>query len=71
MDDAILSLIHDARNPLNNISINAELGRLALEAKQDSQKAIETFEVILKECKRCSAILEDLSEYERAGRNDS
>ncbi len=51
--------IHDLRNPLNTISINAELGKLTLERTGDLRKAISIFEVILAECKRGSQILDD------------
>jgi signal transduction histidine kinase len=46
-------LIHDLRNPLNNISINAELGRLTLERTGDIDRAIRIFEIILAECRAC------------------
>lgn len=54
MADDINHLIHNVRNPLNCISVNAELGKLTLERTQDVQKAIAIFDTILKECRSCS-----------------
>lgn len=51
-------LIHDMRNPLNNISINAELGKLTLERTGDINRAICIFEIILFECRNCSLRLD-------------
>jgi hypothetical protein len=60
MDSKYISdrLIHDVRNPLNNISINAELGKLTLERTGDIDRAIHIFEVILLECRICSVRLD-------------
>ncbi|QEY15597.1 histidine kinase [Cellvibrio sp. KY-GH-1] len=60
MDSKVISdrLIHDVRNPLNNISINAELGKLTLERTGDIARAIRIFEVILLECRACSTRLD-------------
>lgn len=52
--------VHDLRNPLNTISINAELGKLTLERTGDIRKAISIFETILVECQQCSQVLETL-----------
>ncbi len=51
-------LIHNVRNPLNNISLNAELGKLTLERTGDIGRAIHIFEVILLECRTCSLRLD-------------
>lgn len=60
MDNKNNKLIHDLRNPLNNISINAELGRLTLERTGDVARAIQIFETILEECRTCSIKLDAL-----------
>lgn len=52
--------IHDLRNPLNAISVNAELGKLTLERTGDIRKAISVFEVIIAESRQCNHILETL-----------
>ncbi len=62
MDDDYRKLIHDARNPLNNISVHAELGKLALQTKSDIDRAIASLDVILSECQRCSHSLQALAD---------
>jgi len=60
MDGEKNRFVHDLRNPLNTISINAELGKLTLERTGDIRKAISIFETILAECQQCSQLLETL-----------
>lgn len=60
MDNKSNKLIHDLRNPLNNISINAELGKLTLARTGDIGRAIKIFETILEECRTCSSRLDAL-----------
>lgn len=60
MDDTKIQFIHSMRNPLNTISVNAELGRLTLERTGDIRKAISVFETILLECRQCSHLLDGL-----------
>lgn len=55
-------IIHDIRNPLNTISMNAELGKLTLQRNPDPQKLVAIFEIILKECRICSDQLALLKE---------
>jgi signal transduction histidine kinase len=54
LDNEVNRLLHDLRNPLNNISINAELGKLMLERTGDIQRAVQIFEIIISECRNCS-----------------
>ncbi|WP_018014344.1 histidine kinase [Teredinibacter turnerae] len=57
----INTLIHEARNPLNNISMNAELGKImAANAEGNTDKLIEIFTRIIGECQTCSQALTDL-----------
>lgn len=56
------ALIHDVRNPLNTISINAELGKLTLLKNGDVTKAIQIFDTILAECQLCSKRITELKE---------
>lgn len=60
MDDQKSQFVHNLRNPLNTISVNAELGRLTLERTGDIRKAISIFETILLECRQCSHLLDGL-----------
>lgn len=62
MDDEKNQFVHDLRNPLNTISVNAELGRLTLERTGDIRKAISIFETIMAECRQCSQLLETLQD---------
>lgn len=58
LDSETRQLVHDIRNPLNTISINAELGKLMLERNGDIQRAIHIFDIILNECRNCSRKLD-------------
>lgn len=70
MDGKKNRFVHDLRNPLNTISINAELGKLTLERTGDVRKAISIFETILAECQQCSHVLETLQDTRFIGVND-
>lgn len=55
-------IIHNIRNPLNAIAMNAELGKLSLQKNADPGKLLAIFEIILRECRSCSeqlALLKD------------
>lgn len=52
--------IHDIRNPLNTISMNAELGKLSLQTAQDIERAIAAFDLIIRECQVCGESLTEL-----------
>lgn len=56
----INTAIHDIRNPLNTIAMNAELARLIIETQSDPVKAINALDAILRSCKVCSDRLQDL-----------
>ncbi|ABC31619.1 MULTISPECIES: histidine kinase dimerization/phospho-acceptor domain-containing protein [Hahella] len=56
----IAKLAHDLRNPLNSISVNAELAKLQLQTNRDKEEILVCVERILEECKRCSARINDL-----------
>ncbi|VUD58875.1 hypothetical protein TDB9533_02533 [Thalassocella blandensis] len=55
--------IHEIRNPLNTISMNAELGKLSLQKTGDIEKAMKAFDVIINECQTCGLALADLKEF--------
>jgi signal transduction histidine kinase len=73
MDGEKNRFVHDLRNPLNTISINAELGKLTLERTGDIRKAISIFDTILAECQQCSRVLETLQDtrFTRVNSDDS
>jgi hypothetical protein len=55
-------IIHNIRNPLNTIAMNAELGKLSLQKNADPTKLLAIFDIILRECRSCSeqlALLKD------------
>lgn len=53
-------IVHDIRNPLNTISMNAELGKLILQKNQDIDKTVAIFNIIINECQKCSLALSEL-----------
>jgi signal transduction histidine kinase len=53
-------LVHDARGPLNRISMQAELIKLVLENDMPIDKAIEAANKIIISCQTCSQTLEQL-----------
>jgi signal transduction histidine kinase len=48
------TLLHDIRNPLNGIAMNAELAKLILQTTGDTTKALTALDTILKNCQLCS-----------------
>jgi len=56
----INSVIHEIRNPLNAIAMNAELARLIIETQGDPIKAMNALDAILRSCNICSERLQDL-----------
>tara|TARA_R110002050_G_scaffold191458_5_gene326238 strand:- start:3329 stop:3547 length:219 start_codon:yes stop_codon:yes gene_type:complete len=57
----INELIHDARAPLNRISMQAELIKLVLENNMPVEKALEATDKIINSCQECSQFLEVIS----------
>lgn len=55
-------LVHDARAPLNHISMNAELVKLVLENDMPKQKALEAVAKIIANCQLCSEHLQEISD---------
>jgi hypothetical protein len=51
--------LHDARGPLNTISVNAELAKLLAQKAGAGDGIINALDVILAECQRCNQILYD------------
>lgn len=50
-------LLHDARGPLNGITMQAELAKLLARRADAPPQLITALDVILNECRRCDAIL--------------
>ena len=56
------AMAHDLANPLNAISMNAELARL-LAQKNQTERVAEIVERVLADCSRCSRFLRDLRQF--------
>jgi len=54
--------IHNIRNPLNSMSLHAELGKMLIENNADTEQIKNAFTVILQQCKECEKILTDMRE---------
>lgn len=53
-------LIHDARKPLNRISMQAEIVKMALDGDVPIEKAKESLDKIIQSTKDCSASLSEI-----------
>ena len=58
---ALAQCIHDARGPLNNISMQAELAKLVLQNDMPTDKAIAALDKIVLACQQCSEQLQKIS----------
>ena len=52
--------VHSVRNPLNSISLHAELGKMLVEGQGTTEQIKNAFEVILKQCKVCDQTLSEM-----------
>jgi signal transduction histidine kinase len=52
--------VHSLRNPLNSISLHAELGKMLIEGQGTPEEIKNAFEVILKQCKTCDQTLSEM-----------
>ena len=64
--ESVRHLVHDARAPLNRISMNAELVKLAIENDMPKQKALEALDKIITNCQQCSEHLQEISDTHAA-----
>jgi len=60
--EPINKLVHDARAPLNRISMNAELVKMVLENDMPKQKALDALDKIIINCQKCSESLQVIAE---------
>lgn len=58
-------LVHDARGPLNRITMNAELAKIVLENDMPKQKALDALQKIMSACQDCSQKLQDISDNQK------
>lgn len=68
MPNRIDQLVHDARGPLNTISVNAEIANLLLQNAAPTDGISAAIRNILQECQRCSEILQLISNENSASR---
>lgn len=63
MSDAnVNQLIHDVRNPLNNISMHAELAKMLVTQGATEEKILQTLDNIIQHCQHCSTVLSEFKE---------
>lgn len=55
-------LVHDARAPLNRISMNAELIKLVIENDMPKDKALAALDKIISNCQQCSDSLQKIAD---------
>ena len=65
-NESLRNMVHDARAPLNRISMNAELVKLVLENDMPKQKALEALNKIIANCQQCSEHLQEISDAHAA-----
>lgn len=58
----LATVVHDARKPLNQISMNAELVKLIVTQPNSEQQIIDIANTIIKATKECSELLQILVE---------
>lgn len=61
-NETLRTLVHDARAPLNRISMNAELIKLVLENDMPKDKALTALDKIIANCQQCSESLQNISD---------
>lgn len=66
--ETLSKIAHDLRNPLNSISMNAELIKLKLQRAGDPEEVVTYIDRILQECKNCGHVLEASTKSFESGR---
>lgn len=66
--ETLSQIAHDLRNPLNSISMNAELVKLKLQRAGDPEEVVAYVDRILQECKNCGHVLEESTKSLEGGR---
>ncbi|MFK3872588.1 histidine kinase [Pseudoalteromonas rhizosphaerae] len=61
-NEPLNKLVHDARGPLNRISMNAELIKLVLENDMPKDKALAALDKIIINCQQCSESLQKIAD---------
>lgn len=53
-------IMHELRNPLNTISMNAELAKMLVLSQNEEVKIEELLDRIIEQCEVCSALIETM-----------
>jgi hypothetical protein len=61
MHSKVDQLLHDARGPLNTISVNAEVAKLLVQKAGPNESILAAMQNILRECHRCNEILQQIA----------
>ncbi|MEY4641985.1 MAG: hypothetical protein RLZZ227_1979 [Pseudomonadota bacterium] len=61
MHNRVDQLLHDARGPLNTISVNAEVAKLLVQKSAPNESILAAMQNILRECQRCNDILQQIA----------
>ncbi|BCD97225.1 histidine kinase [Marinagarivorans cellulosilyticus] len=61
--ETMSTLVHNARNPLNRISMQAELAKMMVTQGLPTEKIIVALDKVLQGCQDCSAQLEEISNH--------
>ena len=59
-DTDLDKFVHNIRNPLNSITLNAELGKVLIDGQVSPEKIKQVVSTILQQCKNCDDILSEL-----------
>ncbi|MFT2091858.1 histidine kinase dimerization/phospho-acceptor domain-containing protein [Paraglaciecola sp. 2405UD69-4] len=52
--------VHNMRNPLNSITLNAELGKVLIDGQASTEQIKQVFSKILQQCKDCDEMLGEI-----------
>ena len=63
-NEPLNKLVHDARAPLNRISMNAELIKLVLENDMPKDTALAALDKIISNCQQCSDSLQKIADLD-------
>jgi hypothetical protein len=62
--DELAKKIHDARRPLNNISMQAELIKMLVESREHAEDVLIAANKIVQYCQDCSEQLQSITEQQ-------
>lgn len=63
MKTRLEKLVHDVRNPLNSISVNAELAKVLLSRPDSTEQVLQALDTIILECRKCNDVLNSSQQY--------